>query len=303
MAEINAKNSMSTVVNNLNGATDNGTRIAKKGDGMDKNAFFKILAAELANQDPSNTKDSTAYVAQLAQFSSLEQMSNLNSTMSFSSAAGYVGKKVCTNLTDDDGLLLSGIANNVSKNGDTIKLDVMTGKGIKEVNYTDIIGLATAESSDITSSATLIGKTVKVNSIDGSSDVYQGVVKGVSKTDTGISLKVEIATKEFNREMVLMSGKADVNPNVKGIYTGAEDSTIQLKYSSASKGYDYKIFPGVDWTPMKDAYQDYQGIRISRPTANPTGDATWNIMIKAQAAETKEMKEIPSGNLIEVVGN
>ena len=68
----------------LSRATSRGTTIVKKGQEMDQNSFLKILSAELTNQDPTTAKDGTEFVAQMAQFASLEQMTNLNSTMAFS---------------------------------------------------------------------------------------------------------------------------------------------------------------------------------------------------------------------------
>ncbi|EYE88830.1 hypothetical protein Q428_06050 [Fervidicella metallireducens AeB] len=52
-----------------------------KGNNLDKNAFLKILTVQLKNQDPQNAKDNTEYIAQMAQFSALEQSQNLNQTM------------------------------------------------------------------------------------------------------------------------------------------------------------------------------------------------------------------------------
>jgi flagellar basal-body rod modification protein FlgD len=48
---------------------------------LGKNEFLKILTAQLANQDPTAPMDSNAFVAQLAQFSALEQMQNSNETL------------------------------------------------------------------------------------------------------------------------------------------------------------------------------------------------------------------------------
>ena len=52
---------------------------------LGKDEFLKILVAQLANQDPTQPQDSTAFVAELAQFSSLEAqqntVSNLNALM------------------------------------------------------------------------------------------------------------------------------------------------------------------------------------------------------------------------------
>ncbi|MBN1670900.1 MAG: flagellar hook capping protein [Kiritimatiellae bacterium] len=50
------------------------------GGDMGKEEFLKLLIAQLQNQDPLDPMDNTAMVAQLAQFSALEQMQNLNET-------------------------------------------------------------------------------------------------------------------------------------------------------------------------------------------------------------------------------
>jgi flagellar basal-body rod modification protein FlgD len=39
-----------------------------------KEMFLKLLVAQIKNQDPTNPTDGTQFVAQLAQFSQLEQM-------------------------------------------------------------------------------------------------------------------------------------------------------------------------------------------------------------------------------------
>lgn len=48
---------------------------------MDKDSFFKLMIAQLKNQDPSNPLKNHEMAAQLAQFSSLEQMTNINTTL------------------------------------------------------------------------------------------------------------------------------------------------------------------------------------------------------------------------------
>ncbi|GFR35603.1 hypothetical protein TCEA9_14150 [Thermobrachium celere] len=68
---------------------------------LDKNAFLQILTVQLSNQDPLNAKDNTEYIAQMAQFSALEQMQNLNlsiekllSTQKLNYATSLIGKEV-----------------------------------------------------------------------------------------------------------------------------------------------------------------------------------------------------------------
>lgn len=50
-------------------------------DKLDKEAFFKLMLTQMKNQDPTNPLKSHEMAAQLASFSSLEQMSNINTTL------------------------------------------------------------------------------------------------------------------------------------------------------------------------------------------------------------------------------
>src|SRR5215217_7759142 len=45
---------------------------------MGRDAFLKLLVAQLKNQDPLKPQDNSAFVAELAQFSSLEQSMGVN---------------------------------------------------------------------------------------------------------------------------------------------------------------------------------------------------------------------------------
>lgn len=60
---------------------------------MGKNDFLKMLVAQLQSQDPLNPMDSTGFTAQLAQFSSLEQLQNIDASLIALKAA----QKVSTN--------------------------------------------------------------------------------------------------------------------------------------------------------------------------------------------------------------
>ena len=56
---------------------------------MNKNDFMNLLIAQMKNQDPMSPMDGTQFAAQLAQFSSLEQLQNLNDSMTTSINANY----------------------------------------------------------------------------------------------------------------------------------------------------------------------------------------------------------------------
>ena len=71
---------------------------------LDKDDFMNLLITQLQNQDPLNPTDSTEFTAQLAQFSSLEQLSNVNQNIQTShlyqasinnaQTVSFIGKEV-----------------------------------------------------------------------------------------------------------------------------------------------------------------------------------------------------------------
>ncbi|WII72390.1 flagellar hook capping FlgD N-terminal domain-containing protein [Bdellovibrio sp. 22V] len=62
--------------------TDPSKKVRATGNpNLDKDAFFKLMLTQMKNQDPTNPMKSHEMAAQLANFSSLEQMQNMNRTL------------------------------------------------------------------------------------------------------------------------------------------------------------------------------------------------------------------------------
>ena len=88
---------MGNVINVFNtNATESAGRsyLAESKSELGKDAFMKILIAQLANQNPLEPMNDTDFIAQMAQFSSLENMQNIAGSMAQNNAYSMIGKYV-----------------------------------------------------------------------------------------------------------------------------------------------------------------------------------------------------------------
>lgn len=224
-----------TTVNNYTGvrATERGTKIVGAGEAMDKNAFLSILAAELSNLDPSGNNDSTQYVTQMAQFASMEQMANLNKTMTNSAHNGLLGKGVSLNVLDSKGVAYAGVVKGVTNTASGTKISVLLNENGENVYKDfDIKDIATVIDVDDYSLPTLnningnisfltatsfIGKNVELSEKDDKEKNLTGEVLGVSKDKGVVYLRIKLdgtgEIKEYTLDKIVKvdSKKEDTN--------------------------------------------------------------------------------------------
>jgi flagellar basal-body rod modification protein FlgD len=103
-------------------STGTSTLVSSKDAVMGKQDFLMLLVAQLQNQDPLSPDDPTEFTAQLAQFSSLEQLFTLNESMN---------NLTTSNANSDRFSTLNTIGKEVSYFGSTFKF---TGKPV-EIGY------------------------------------------------------------------------------------------------------------------------------------------------------------------------
>jgi flagellar basal-body rod modification protein FlgD len=107
---------------------------------LGENDFLKMLIAQLKNQDPTSPTDPTQWTSQLAQFTSLEQMTNVAQSMgrlvdssSLTQGVDLIGKQLTWTRSDGstgigvvDGLTVSGGVPTLDVNGEAVTLDTIT---------------------------------------------------------------------------------------------------------------------------------------------------------------------------------
>jgi flagellar basal-body rod modification protein FlgD len=104
---------------------------------LGQDGFLQLLVAEMQNQDPlSSSQDPTQSVTQMAQFSSVEQLTNLVQGAQQAQSIALIGHTVA--YTDSDGNPGSGVVDAVTFNSGAPVIDV-NGTA---VNPNQIIGVS-----------------------------------------------------------------------------------------------------------------------------------------------------------------
>ncbi len=84
-----------TTVSGITSSTTSATATASKNT-LGQDEFLTLLVAQLQNQDPLNPADATEFTSQLAQYSQLEQLFNLNDSMDQLTAAQNSSERIST---------------------------------------------------------------------------------------------------------------------------------------------------------------------------------------------------------------
>ena len=115
--------------------------------------FYKLLLAEIANQDPTDPMDNKDMVLQMSQFAALEGTNSLNSNMtsyidkaSMSTAASLIGKDVVY-LDAEKSTYYKGTVSGVTKDSDGYNV-VVDGYEVSVDNVTQVYAASTTETSE-----------------------------------------------------------------------------------------------------------------------------------------------------------
>ena len=75
-------------------ASSTSTSTTKTNNELGKDDFLQLLVTQLQHQDPLAPMEDKEFISQMAQFTSLEQMKNMNNAVQITQATSYIGKQV-----------------------------------------------------------------------------------------------------------------------------------------------------------------------------------------------------------------
>jgi flagellar basal-body rod modification protein FlgD len=143
---INAAAATSTPTTTSTGSTSSsgtGATLTNPTANLNDNTFLQLMVDQLQNQDPLNPTDTSDYLSQLAQFTSLEQETNtatatgqLQTETASTEALNLLGKTV--SYTDSTGASQSGQVQSIDLTGSSPTLTIGTATGILTSQVTSV---------------------------------------------------------------------------------------------------------------------------------------------------------------------
>lgn len=253
---------------------------------LGKDDFLNLLVTQLRYQDPLKPMDDKEFIAQMAQFSSLEQMQNLNSTFASSQAFSLIGKRVTANIAESGTGDLQEVIGTVTN----VKLDrgkayvVVQGKDIPVESILNVADANAFSDSNISAFTGLIGFNTDAVIYDPETgDMIQvsGVVRAIRKglyedyaALENVTLEIsEVITNEPSADPDFISKELEyAKENHTDIDLMVVDRSTGKKVPITAKVSDYEIKDGKITVTVEELLVPLEG--ISSITPAPAGQQT-----------------------------
>lgn len=202
-----------------------GTSSANSAASISMDQFLSLLAAQLSNQDVLNPTQDTEFVAQMAQFTSLQALENLNQYAGYQYGSSLIGKKVSVAKYDTNGKYVSdiGVVSRADfSSGDTAL--TVNGRTYAVSNIMEVISDASYDSYQY--AASLVGKTVQVSGYD---------VNGKAVNATGTVSACNFSSGEA---MIVVDGQNYTLSSVRQVLAQAPEAGTGEQDDTDSSGTD-----------------------------------------------------------------
>ncbi|MBI4976473.1 MAG: flagellar hook assembly protein FlgD [Spirochaetes bacterium] len=129
------------------GAFNVGNKFKKDpAEGMGRDEFLKLLTVQMSHQDPLSPMDNKEFIAQMAQFSSLEQMTHMNKSLeqmnnadTRSASFNMLGRTV--DFVTERGTAMSGSVETVIMDDTSTKLNVRVNNSLLTIKPDDVLSV------------------------------------------------------------------------------------------------------------------------------------------------------------------
>ena len=202
------------------------TEVVKATNDLDKDAFLQLLVAQIKYQDPLDPQENSSFVAELAQFSALEQMTN-----------------VATNLED-----LSTVVNNMDT---SVLVGQMSGMVGLNIDWDVSTGTFDDDGNEVTETRTGVISGVQID--DGVPTVM------VQAGGTNYRLAIGDIGRIYQNENSTATDTATSSPVNTGVYVNSSNRSALLGQLSGMVGMD------LEWDQPVTGYYDENGDLIKVP--------------------------------------
>lgn len=206
---------------------------------LGKNDFLKLLITQVQNQDPMNPSSDTDFIAQMAQFSSLEQMQNLNRSFSYSMGFTMMGKYISAEVKDDttgEVSYVEGRVDSIHVSGSTVYA-VVGGNDVPIENITQVSDGSIGSSGKVIDYSGIIGMLGKSNvtNSEGKNSSIEGIISSVTKEKDGVYASLdEVEIKPYNLDLGAFADEEEYVNSMAG-------KKVTLRFEDADTGNLFKI--------------------------------------------------------------
>ncbi len=224
---------MSTSIQSVGAQTQDPSAATTPVGQLGKNDFLNLLVTQLRNQDPLNPMSGTEFASQLAQFSSVEQLSNINTNLEQSLQSSQLLSQAIGN-----SLAASLVGKEIKATGSALQY---SGSGSAQMGYTLTTGANTASVSVYDQSGAC------VRTMSGGTDAGDNTLTWDGKNDAGQQLGAGKYTFKVNA-LDARGSQITASPFVYGTISA-------VRYKSDGT---YFVIDGVE-VPLSDVLEVLKG--------------------------------------------
>ncbi len=239
MADVSSITSNQKTIEDLIEEQSKKANASKRNTGeLGKDDFLKLLITQVQHQDPMNPQSDTDFIAQMAQFSALEQMQNLNNSFSYSMGFSLLGKYISAQITDDDGdvTYVNGRVESVRMSSGKV-VAMVDGKEVPLEKISQVSDNQIGNSGNVMDYTGIIGLLTRayVTNLDGKKGTIEGIIATVKQEKTGVYFYLDEV--DVKPEDLDLSAYGDIQTYVN-LMTGRE---ITVKHKDPDTGVEIRV--------------------------------------------------------------